>query len=111
MFTPSGRKGKEYQLFLPLTCILKANPQNSDGQDVSMTKQATLKSEPASIGEQQAAILENYKMEVDRVKVKGILKLDERDIDNTMSPETQQRILEGIKQVRNNRHIVETSNV
>ena len=100
MFAPSGRKGKEYQLFLPLTCVLKAKPQSLDRQDVSMTKQAILKSEPASIEEQQAAILEKCKREADKVKVKGILKLDDRDFDDSMSPETQQEILEKIKQAR-----------
>ena len=100
MFAPSGRNGREYQLFLPLTCILKANPQRSDGQDVSMTRQAALKSEPASIEEQQAAILEKCKKEADKVKVKCILKLDDRDFDDSMSPETQQEILEKIKQTR-----------
>ena len=86
MFTPSGRKGKEYQLFLPLTCILKVNPQNLGGQ----------------VEEQQTAILEKSKKEADKVKVKGILKLDEKDIDDTMNTETQQEILEKIKQARSN---------
>ena len=92
MFTPSGRKGKEYQLFLPCTCILKANPQNSDDQV----------GQYGTFEEQQAAILEKCKKEVDKVKVKNILKLDVRDIDDTMSLESQKKILEKIKQASNN---------
>ena len=107
VFTPSGRKGKECQLFLPVSYILKVNPKTSDsqvGQDMSMATQTALKYEPAGIREQPATTLEKSKKEADKEKVKTILKLDERDIDDTMNAEVQEEILRKIKQKRSNQH-------
>ena len=107
MFTPSAKKGKEYQLFLPFTCILhkRENPdQNVGDLEASLTTKVALKyagdgkQVPDNIREQQAAAIEKNKKEADKRKAKNELKLDERDIDDTMTAKTQQEIFDKIKQ-------------
>ena len=106
VFIPSGRRGKEYQLFLPSRAILSSKPKNSESQEVPVSTQVAVKyagndrQVPDDIREQQTAALEKNKKEADKQRAKHVLKLDERDIDDTMSVETQRKILSKIKQTR-----------
>ena len=96
MFTPSSNKGKKYQLFLPFSVILMSNEETfhgKDKQDMSISTQATLKPAENNIRKQQAVTL---KKEADRQKAKEELKLDDRDIDDTMDPDMQLKIFEEI---------------
>lgn len=106
MFTPSGRRGREHQLFLPFKVILSSKPENSQNQEVSITTQIAMKYAGRQVSddirEQQAAALEKNKKEANKLKAKHVLKLDERDIDDTMNVETQKEILSKIKQKRGN---------
>ena len=58
------------------------------------------------IKEQQVEALEQSRKKVD---VQNVLKLDDKDIDNVMYPEMQQRILNEIKQQRSNQHSQDTT--
>ena len=100
LFTPSDRKGREYQLFLPVSCVNSKTSDDQVGQDMSMATQPALKYEPAGIREQPATTLKKSKKEADKKRVKSMLKLDERDIDDTMNAEAQQEILRKIQQER-----------
>lgn len=72
MFTPSGKKGKEFQLFLPHTCILKSS-HSIDNQTKS-------------------------KKEATKQKSSHELQLDGPDIDFNV----QRKILEEIRQPKGN---------
>ena len=108
MFTPSSRKGKEYQLFLPFMQILpeKFQSESVGGLEASIATQIGLKyagneqQVPDDIREQQAAALEKNKREADKQKAEKELKLDKRDVDDTMTPKAQQEIFDKIKQQR-----------
>ena len=107
MFTPSGKKGRDYQLFLPYNCILSEISENSQSvggptitTQVAMKYAGNDRQVPDDIREQQAAALERSKKEADKQKAKHVLKLDERDIDDTMNFEMQQKIMDKIKQKR-----------
>ena len=107
MFTPSARKGKEYQLFLPFACILP-DEQNAGCQEASIPTQLYIdeKSVPDEVKKQQDLALKQIERETHKQRAKDVLKLDERDIDDTMTVKTQQEIYDKIKQQRrsNQRH-------
>lgn len=65
MFTPSSKKRTEYQLFLPVACVLRF----AESDDI-----------PDDIREEQAVALGKYKKEADKQKAKAELKLDDVDI-------------------------------
>ena len=53
---------------------------------------------PDEIKEQQATAFEDSKKKANKERAKNELKLDDRDIDDTMNPDTQKKILDEIKQ-------------
>ena len=105
MFTPSGKRGHDFQLFLPCTCILNSKQdgsQSTDNQDMSIITQGAVKfagsdNIPNEIKQQQAAAYEKIKMKAIKQKAKKELKLDDHDIDDTMNVDTQKKILDEIK--------------
>ena len=105
MFTPAGKKGSGFQLFLPVTCILHSKQESSrstDNQDISIATQTALELAGDNIsddtGIKKSVALEKSKMETKKQKLKYELCLDDRDIDDTMTVDTQLKILEEIRQ-------------
>ena len=105
VFTPCSKKGQEFQLFVPPTCILK-HSHSIDNQDVSVATQLALKSTGDDsfddVKMQQVVAVGKSKKEASIQKARHELQLDDRDIDDTMNAGTQQKIWEEIKQQRGN---------
>ena len=106
IFTPSCKKGQEFQLFLPFNCILNSNQegsQNTNNQEMSITTEVALNlagsdNLPDKIRDEQAAAFEKSRREAYKQRAKRELELDDRDIDFYMIVDTQKKILDEIEQ-------------
>ena len=108
-FTPSHKRGKNCQLFLPFNCILKEEASHNVGgpsEDLSITTElanqfAKQENEsPNAFKEQQAKYFEESKKAAEKKIAMKELNLDHKDVDETMSAEAQAKILEEIKKQR-----------
>ena len=100
-FTPSHRRGKEYQLFLPFTAVWKEEGVHSQENDISITAHRQVAMQLAKEqNESPEAIKEQQAKSLDKEKAKIMLQLDDKDIDDIMRVSEQQRILEEIKKNR-----------
>jgi len=88
-FTPSQKRGKDFQLFLPYVAILKEEAASDKGPKPGMDMSIPTQQVAAQVAKEQnespEAIKDLQTKELEKKKAKHVLKLDDKDIDDTMN--------------------------